>query len=117
MSAFKNPFAAAPKTADPADLASARETLRLESEALIAQAEALDEDFLHVLDLLEKLQGRLIVAGMGKAGHVGKKVTATFASTGTPASFVHPAEASHGDLGMITERDAVLLMSKSGESA
>ncbi len=116
MCAQKTSLAPSPAAAGP-DLASARETLRLESDALLQQAEALDTDFLAVLDVLEKLPGRLIVSGMGKAGHVAKKVTATFASTGTPANFVHPAEASHGDLGMITERDAVLLMSKSGESA
>jgi arabinose-5-phosphate isomerase len=108
-------ISATPRTTTP-DLDAARETLRLESDALLAQADLLGENFSAVLDLIQNLKGRLLVGGMGKAGHVGKKIVATLASTGTPASFVHPAEASHGDLGMITENDAVLLISKSGES-
>jgi arabinose-5-phosphate isomerase len=104
-----------------ADREAAIAVLRLEAAALTAQAEALglmrDDAFDRALDTVINLKGRLIISGMGKAGHVARKIAATCASTGTPASFVHPAEASHGDLGMITDQDAVLLLSKSGESA
>lgn len=103
------------------DRAAARDVLTLEAAALTAQADALadmtDHGFDRALDVILNLKGRLIVSGMGKAGHVARKIAATLASTGTPASFVHPAEASHGDLGMVTDQDAVLLLSKSGESA
>src|SRR3990172_5807799 len=78
-----------------------------------ARAQAAIESALRTL----AAQGRVIVTGMGKSGHVGHKIASTFASTGTPALFVHPAEASHGDLGMITEKDAVLALSNSGETA
>lgn len=98
------------------DLVHARETLRLESNALMKQAEILNADFSRIIDLIIGLQGRLIITGMGKSGHVGKKMAATFASTGTPSFFVHPAEASHGDMGMIGETDAVIALSKGGES-
>jgi arabinose-5-phosphate isomerase len=98
------------------DLDIARSVLRLESDALNDMASVLDENFSKTLDIIQSLKGRLIVTGMGKAGHVGKKVTATFASTGTPSYFVHPAEASHGDLGMVSEHDAVIALSKSGET-
>lgn len=98
------------------DLVAAREVLSLESQALTALAASLNENFTKALDVIAALKGRLIVSGMGKAGHVGKKITATLASTGTPCYFVHPAEASHGDLGMISENDAVLLLSNSGET-
>lgn len=100
-----------------ADLEVGRETLRLEANALLTLATSLGESFSATLDLIQPLKGRVIVTGMGKAGHVGKKVTATLASTGTRAYFVHPAEASHGDLGMVGEDDLVLALSKSGESA
>ncbi|MGZ9188168.1 MAG: KpsF/GutQ family sugar-phosphate isomerase [Candidatus Binatia bacterium] len=98
-------------------LASARRVLRLEAAGIDALAKSLDESFTRALRLLEKVTGRLIVTGMGKSGHVARKIAATFASTGTPASFVHPAEASHGDLGMVTEHDAVIALSNSGETA
>ncbi len=98
------------------DLDVARNVLSLESEALTQLASVLDENFSKALDIIQSIKGRLIVTGMGKAGHVGKKVTATFASTGTPSYFVHPAEASHGDLGMVNEHDAVIALSKSGET-
>jgi arabinose-5-phosphate isomerase len=98
------------------DLAVAREVLTLEADALHTLADTLDQRFSQTLDIIQSLKGRLIVTGMGKAGHVGKKMTATFASTGTPCYFVHPAEASHGDLGMVGESDAVLALSKTGES-
>jgi arabinose-5-phosphate isomerase len=77
----------------------------------------IDDSFIKAVDLISRLKGRLIVSGMGKSGHIGTKMAATFASTGTPAYFVHPSEASHGDLGMITEHDAVLMLSNSGETA
>lgn len=83
-------------------------------EGIIA---SLGEAFERAVDLVSILQGRLIVSGMGKSGHIARKIAATFASTGTPAYFVHPAEASHGDLGMITQDDALLLLSNSGETA
>lgn len=98
------------------DLIAAREVLTLESQALIALSDSLNENFTRALDVIVALKGRVIVSGMGKAGHIGKKITATMASTGTPCYFVHPAEASHGDLGMISEQDAVLMLSNSGES-
>lgn len=99
-----------------ADLESARRVLRLESGALDALARALDDSFSRALDLMEEMKGRVIVSGMGKSGHIARKLSATFASTGTPALFVHPAEASHGDLGMITSEDVVVTLSNSGET-
>lgn len=99
-----------------ADLESARRVLRLEMEGLDALARSLGERFVAALDLLGGVEGRVVVAGIGKSGHVARKIAATLASTGTPALFVHPAEASHGDLGMITEEDAVLALSNSGET-
>jgi arabinose-5-phosphate isomerase len=98
------------------DLIAGRDVLLLERDALNALADSLDERFTAALDIIVALKGRLIVSGMGKAGHIGKKITATLASTGTPCYFVHPAEASHGDLGMIGEDDAVLMLSNSGET-
>ena len=98
-------------------LASARRVLRLEATGIENLLRSLDESFTHALDLLEKVTGRVIVTGMGKSGHVARKMAATLASTGTPASFVHPAEASHGDLGMVTRHDAVIAFSNSGETA
>ena len=105
------------------DLDAGRAVLKAEAAALLRMASELNGDFLAALDILAALTdenkgaGRLIVSGMGKSGHVGRKIAATFASTGTPAQFVHPGEASHGDLGMITDRDAVLAISNSGETA
>jgi len=103
------------------DLAAGKRVLRLESAALAACAETLDGAFSDAVNLLGESEagtrsGRVVVTGMGKSGHVGRKIAATFASTGTPSQFVHPAEASHGDLGMITERDALLALSNSGET-
>jgi arabinose-5-phosphate isomerase len=97
-------------------LALARETLHIEAQALGAAADRLDDHFVRAVALVLGLSGRLVVMGMGKSGHVGRKIAATLASTGTPAMFVHPGEASHGDLGMITAADAVLAISNSGES-
>jgi arabinose-5-phosphate isomerase len=93
-----------------------RRVLAQEAEALAAQAQALDEAFGRAVDLLYAAKGRIVCTGMGKAGHVARKAAATFASTGTPAFFVHPAEASHGDLGMVSQDDAIVAISKSGES-
>jgi len=96
-------------------------TLRVELQGLKALEEALGselrEAFAAALDLIANASGRVIVTGMGKSGHVGAKIAATLASTGTPAFFVHPAEASHGDLGMITPNDVILALSWSGETA
>lgn len=97
------------------DLATAQTVLRTEAEALMALADSLGESFTRALDTFQQVKGRVIVSGMGKSGHVGRKIAATLASTGTPAFFVHPGEASHGDLGMIEQRDAVLALSNSGK--
>ena len=97
-------------------LATARATLHIEIASLHALAERLDEAFVAVVQAILALRGRVIVMGMGKSGHVGHKIAATLASTGTPAFFVHPAEASHGDLGMVRGSDLVLALSNSGES-
>ncbi len=99
------------------DLSVARAVLGTEAAGLRALAESLDGAFAGAVDLLAGATGRVIVSGMGKSGHVGRKIAATFASTGTPAHFVHPAEASHGDLGMIVDGDVVLALSNSGETA
>lgn len=100
------------------DLAAARRVLTAESGALAALSDNLGAEFSQALDLLTReAGGRVIVTGMGKSGHIGRKIAATLASTGTPALYVHPAEASHGDLGMITRHDALLALSNSGETA
>lgn len=97
-------------------LASARAVIAREIEGLEAVAAALDEKFEALVTAVAGLKGRIIISGMGKSGHIGKKIAATLASTGTPAYFVHPSEASHGDLGMITPDDLVLCLSNSGET-
>lgn len=102
-------------TAHP-DLASVERVLTLEAEGIRALADACDEQIVAALDTLEKVTGRVVVTGMGKSGHVARKVAATMASVGTPALYVHPGEASHGDLGMITKADAILALSYSGET-
>ena len=114
-------IAQAPKAAswtDPAqvDLDRGRRLLRAEAAALAALEAALDARFTAALDRLSVPRGRVVVSGMGKSGHIARKIAATLASTGTPALFVHPAEASHGDLGMIGEHDAVLALSNSGNT-
>ncbi|KJZ30024.1 D-arabinose 5-phosphate, partial [Paracoccus sp. S4493] len=76
----------------------------------------LGHEFSRAVEMILAVRGRVVVSGMGKSGHVGRKIAATFASTGTPAQFVHPAEASHGDLGMVTESDLALVLSNSGET-
>lgn len=95
----------------------ARDVLRIEADAVLAIANRLDDQFHQAIRLIMNCEGRVVVTGMGKSGHVAGKIAATLASTGTPAFFVHPAEASHGDLGMITEDDVVIALSNSGESA
>jgi arabinose-5-phosphate isomerase len=99
------------------DIAVGRRVIRAEIEGLEQLAQALNGSFGLALDICAAARGRLIVTGMGKSGHVARKIAATLASTGTPALFVHPAEASHGDLGMIGFEDAILALSNSGESA
>ncbi len=94
----------------------ARETLQIEVDAVAALAARIDGRFVQAVGHLMACKGRVVVTGMGKSGHIGRKIAATLASTGTPAMFVHPAEASHGDLGMITPQDVVLGISNSGES-
>ena len=94
----------------------AGETFDIEARALLGLKARLDEAFVHAMQAMLRCQGRVVVMGMGKSGHVGRKIAATLASTGTPAMFVHPAEASHGDLGMVTPVDVVMAISNSGES-
>ena len=103
-------------TISSSDLAAARRVLRLEAEALRNMSEALDGSFTEALEILFAVTGRVVVTGMGKSGHIARKISATLASTGTPSHYVHPAEASHGDMGMIARSDAVLALSNSGET-
>ena len=108
---------AAAKPFDPdRALALARETFDIEAAALRGVRDRLDASFAQALQAILAIRGRVVVMGMGKSGHVGRKIAATLASTGTPAFFVHPAEASHGDLGMVTSEDLLLAISNSGES-
>ena len=95
---------------------SAQRVLRLELQAIEGLYQTLDEQFTQACQLLFSCQGKVVVIGMGKSGHIGRKMAASFASTGTPAFFVHPGEASHGDLGMISSNDIVIAISNSGES-
>jgi len=99
------------------DIETARRVLRIEAAALEQMASELPDDFSAVVDAILQTTGRVIVSGVGKSGHIGNKIAATLASTGTPASFVHATEASHGDLGMVTAADFCLLISNSGETA
>jgi len=94
----------------------ARETLDIEAQALMGLKSRLDTRFSQAVEMMLNVKGRVVVTGMGKSGHIGSKIAATLASTGTPAMFVHPGEASHGDLGMIKAIDVVLAISNSGES-
>ena len=103
-----------PKSKTTLDLA--RDILQLEAREIEAMALRLDDHFTAAVSLILKCQGRVVVSGMGKSGHIGGKIASTLASTGTPAFFMHPAEASHGDLGMITAGDIVIALSNSGES-
>jgi arabinose-5-phosphate isomerase len=97
-------------------LETARRVIATEAKGLAVLRDTLDDSFAIAVELILKASGRVIVSGMGKSGHIARKIAATLASTGTPASFVHPAEASHGDLGMITEGDVALVLSNSGET-
>jgi len=97
-------------------LDTARRVIGIEARGLAALSAALDGNFARAIDTILSAKGRVIVSGMGKSGHIGRKIAATFASTGTPAQFVHPAEASHGDLGMVTKDDVALVLSNSGET-
>jgi len=97
-------------------LALARAVIEIEAQAVAALGERLDGAFLHAVDLLLNCRGRVVVSGIGKSGHIGRKIASTLASTGTPAMFVHAAEAAHGDLGMVTPADVFLAFSNSGSS-
>jgi arabinose-5-phosphate isomerase len=99
------------------DIAYGRAVLEQEIKGLQSLAQSLDAEFAQAVECIYAIKGRVIVSGMGKSGHVARKIAATFSSTGTPAHFVHPGEASHGDLGMITKDDAVIALSNSGETA
>jgi arabinose-5-phosphate isomerase len=103
-------------TASPHALVLGREVLNIEASAVQNLSARLDDNFLHALDVILQCKGRVIVSGMGKSGHIARKIAATMSSTGTPAYFVHPGEASHGDLGMITSEDVIIALSYSGES-
>ena len=105
-----------PLSAAPHALDLARQVITIEADAVKALVARIDTDFLNALNLILACQGRVIVSGMGKSGHIARKIAATFSSTGTPAYFVHPGEASHGDLGMVTAQDVFIGISYSGES-
>src|SRR5579863_325585 len=112
-----SPVPISPASLDDAQLlASARRALEIETRAVAALAPRLDERFAATCRICLACQGRVVVTGMGKSGHIARKIAATLASTGTPAFFLHPAEAGHGDLGMITRGDVLLALSNSGET-
>jgi len=94
----------------------AKRVLSIEADALRAISERIDSSFEEAVKMIYNSKGRVVVTGMGKSGLVGKKIAATLASTGTPAFFLHPAEASHGDLGMVTKQDIIIAISNSGET-
>lgn len=98
------------------DIDAARQVIETEIKGLKILADTIGADVAHAIEVLASVTGRVVVTGMGKSGHVARKIASTLASTGTPALFVHPAEASHGDLGMITQADAVFALSNSGET-
>jgi arabinose-5-phosphate isomerase len=110
------PRIAPPGVDAPRALALARDVIATEANAIASLAKRLGEPFVAALALMLNCRGRVVVSGIGKSGHIARKLAATLASTGTPAFFVHPAEASHGDLGMITPDDVVLMLSNSGET-
>jgi arabinose-5-phosphate isomerase len=112
----KDSVAASDLSKMPSTLTLARQVLTIEANEINVLAARLDASFDAAVQLILHCQGRVVVSGMGKSGHVGGKIAATLASTGTPAFFMHPAEASHGDLGMITQGDVVIALSNSGES-
>ena len=107
---------AASSTTEIDDILEARRVIRAEAAALELLASSLPSGFSSAVDLILRAAGRAVVSGMGKSGHVGRKIASTFASTGTPAQFVHPSEASHGDLGMLTADDVAVVLSNSGET-
>lgn len=113
MSSVKKPA----KPALPQALALARQVLEIEARGIVALIDRLDQQFLRAVELILHCRGRVVVSGIGKSGHIARKIASTLASTGTPAFFVHPAEASHGDLGMVTREDVLIALSNSGESA
>jgi arabinose-5-phosphate isomerase len=104
------------KTSPKNTLARARQVLEIEAQEISSLANRLDDHFVNAVQLILHCDGRVVVSGMGKSGHIGRKLASTFASTGTPSFFMHPAEASHGDLGMITPNDVVIFLSNSGKS-
>jgi arabinose-5-phosphate isomerase len=97
-------------------LQQAKNVLQIEADTILAQIESLGEEFSQAVEMILNCTGRVIVTGMGKSGHIGRKISATLASTGTPSFFLHPAEAIHGDLGMVTPQDVVIAISASGEN-
>ena len=111
-----NPSPNAHRFAPERALELGRQTLSIEAAAVEALQERLNGDFARAVELILNSHGRLIVSGMGKSGHIARKIAATLASTGTPAFFMHPGEASHGDLGMITASDVLIVLSNSGET-
>ncbi len=104
------------KTKENSLIETAKKTLKIESDAILSLLDRVDEHFEEAVEILYACQGRVVVTGMGKSGIIARKIAATFASTGTPAFFVHPAEGIHGDLGMIVREDVVLALSNSGET-
>ena len=104
------------KTSSKNTLERARQVLEIEAQEISSLANRLDDHFVNAVQLILHCDGRVVVSGMGKSGHIGRKLASTFASTGTPSFFMHPAEASHGDLGMITSNDVVIFLSNSGKS-
>lgn len=118
MHSDPDPRRVAASSIDPAKLLqSGRSVIDIETEAVRALGERIDDQFVHACQLMMDCRARIVVTGMGKSGHIGSKIAATLASTGSPAFFVHPGEASHGDLGMITAGDVVLALSNSGETS
>ena len=105
-----------PEVGDERLLERARDVLRIEAQAVLELVDTIDGDFARACRLILACQGRVVVSGIGKSGHVARKIAATLASTGTPAFFVHPAEASHGDLGMVTREDVFIALSNSGQT-
>ena len=96
---------------------SALETLKIEADSVMKLTDRIDDEFEAAVNLILDCHARVVVTGMGKSGHIGKKIAATLASTGTPSFFMHPGEAFHGDLGMVTDKDVVIAISNSGESS
>ena len=112
-----NPVAAIAGLGPDQILERGREVMRIESEALALLGEVLEDNFIEACQLIFGASRQLVITGMGKSGHIGRKVAATFAATGTPAIFVHPGEAAHGDLGMLTQGDVLLVLSNSGNTS